>query len=100
MINIAAIKDAMGREISFEGIGLSKVRRIKASCRHSWTWFNTEVPPANKKTPLKSRIRVPGAELPVNKYPVMADMETMSERLILVNLTRIEIGCINLLLLT
>ena len=100
MINTTAIRNAMGREISPVGIGLAKVRRIRASGRYSWTWFNTEVPPANKKTPLKSRHKVPGTKLPVKKYPVMAETETINERGILVNLTKIEMGRIKLFLLT
>ena len=35
-------------------------------------------------------IKAPFGELPVRKYPVMAEMDTISESLILVSLTKTE----------
>ena len=45
-------------------------------------------------------IKAPFGELPVKKYPVMADMDTINESRILVSLTKTEIRWFNLFLLT
>jgi len=99
-IKSTATKVATGREISRAGIGRLAVLFINASRRHSCTWFKTEVPAANKKTPPNMSIKAPFGELPVKKYPVMADMDTINESRILVSLTKTEIRWFNLFLLT
>jgi hypothetical protein len=46
------------------------------------------------------RTKADFGELPVKKYPVMADKETISDSLILVSLTKTEICRFELFLLT
>lgn len=81
-------------------MGLRIVRCINASCPHSWTWFKTEVPADNKKTPDKRKIKNPADGLPVRKKPVMAEKVTRSDSRTLVSLANMIKYCFNLFLFT